>query len=82
MAGVVELVGGLAEDDAGLGVGEEPGGDLVGGGAVVGLGAQVGQSVADEDVGESSVAAELEAGLEVAGGVFGFEECPYFVVDE
>ena len=35
--GVTELVGRLAEQDAGLGVGKQSGGDLGGGGAVVSL---------------------------------------------
>ena len=68
-AAAAELVGRLAEDDLGGGVGQEAGGDLGGGGAVVGLGGEVARPVGDGDVGDAVGAAELEAGLEVAGGV-------------
>lgn len=50
--GFGDLVGGLAEQDAGLGVGEEAHGDFGGGGAVAGLGAEVGDAVGDGDVGD------------------------------
>ena len=81
VAGVGELVAGLAEQHPGLGVGEQAHGDFGGGGAVVGLGAQVGEAVHDGEVGDAVVAAELPAGLEVAGGLFGAEEPPGFVED-
>src|SRR5581483_4828595 len=38
------LVGGLAEHGSGLGVGQETGGDLAGGGAVIGLGGEIGDA--------------------------------------
>ena len=79
--GGVELVGGLAEDDLGGRVGEEPGGDLGGGGAVVGLGDEVRGPVGDAEVGDAVGAAELEAGLEVAGGVAVAEQRPCLVED-
>jgi hypothetical protein len=69
LLGPFELVGRLAEEDLGGGVGEQAGGDLGGGGAVVGLGAEVAGSVGDADVGDAVGPAELEAGLEVGGGV-------------
>ena len=50
---VVELFGVLAEDDLGVGVGEQPGGDLGLGGAVGGLGGGVGDLVGDLDVGDA-----------------------------
>ena len=63
--GVGDLVGGLLEEDPSAGVTEEPGGDLVGRGAVGGLGAQVGEAVADEDVADPPVSAQLEPGLKM-----------------
>ncbi len=77
--GGIELVGRLAEDDLGGGVGEEPGGDLGGRGAVVGLGDEVGRAVGDAEVGGAVGAAELEAGLQVGGGVPVAEQRPGLV---
>ena len=62
-------------------VGEEPGGDLGGGGAVVGLGDEVRGAVGDAEVGDAVGAAELEAGLEVGGGVPVAEQRPGLVED-
>ena len=77
----VELVWGLAEDDLGGRIGQEPCGDLAGRGAVVGLGDEIGCPVGDAQVGNAVGAAELEAGLEVARGVAVAEQCPGFVED-
>ena len=63
--GVVELFGVLAEDDLGVGVGEQAGGDLGLGGAVGGLGGGVGDLVGDLDVGDAEGPAELLAALHV-----------------
>ena len=56
-----------------------PDGDLGRGGAVVGLGAEVGRSVGDADVGHAVGTTELEAGLEVPSGVAVAEQCPRLV---
>src|SRR3954447_22520307 len=63
--GAVELVRRLAEDDLCGRVGEEAGGDLGGGGPVVGLGGEVGGAVGDADIGDAVGAAELETSLQV-----------------
>ncbi len=47
--GLCDLVGGLSEQDSGLGIREQAHGHLRRGGAVVGLGPQVGQSVDDSE---------------------------------
>ncbi len=54
---------------------------LAGGGAVVGLGDEVRRAVGDAEVRDAVGAAELEAGLEVAGGVAVAEQRPGFVED-
>ena len=59
--GEIELGGGLAEDDLRGGIGEEPGGDLGGGGPVVGLSTEVAAAVADVDVRFAVLAAEFAA---------------------
>src|SRR5258706_16383217 len=68
--GVGDLVGGLLEEDPSAGVTKEPGGDLVGRGAVGGLGAQVREAVADEDVADPPMPAQLEPGLKMTN-------CPF-----
>lgn len=50
LGGVSHLVRCLLEEDACAGVTEKAGGDFARGGSVGGLGAQVGEAVADEDV--------------------------------
>ena len=79
--GVGDLVGCLLEEDAGAGVGEKAGGDLLRGGAVGGLGPEVGQLVADEDVADPPMPAELEPGLEVLDRPLVLEQRPHLVVD-
>ena len=74
--GFGDLVRGLAEQDAGLGVGEEAHGDFGGGGAVIGLGSKVSDAVGDGDVGDAVVARQFLAGLVIAGDAFIAEERP------
>jgi hypothetical protein len=62
------VYGRLLKEDARSGVAEQSGGDFVGGGAVRGLRAQIGEPVADEDVAEPPMAAELQPGLQVLDG--------------
>ncbi len=77
--GVGDLIGGLAEQHPGLGVGQQPGGDLGRGGSVVGLGAKVRETVDDGDVGDAVGAAQLPARLEVAARALIREQRPRLV---
>ena len=70
----------LAEQNVGVGVRDESGCDLAGG--TVGLAAKLRESVYDDDVGLSSLAAEFEAVLEPDHGVAVAGESPGFVVDD
>ena len=77
--GRVQLVGRLAQEDLGGRVGQQSDGDLGRGRAVVGLGAEVGRSVGDADIGHAVGSTELEAGLEVPSGVAVAEQGPRLV---
>ena len=72
--GVLGLAG--AEEDSGLGVGDEAGADFGGGAAVVGLGGEVFEAVGDGDVGDAVGAGEFLAGLVVAGDLRVAEQGP------
>ena len=69
LGGGGDLIGRLAQDDPGLDVGEQSGGDLGDGGAVVGLCGEVVGPVADKPGGDPVGTGQLQAALEVAGAV-------------
>ncbi len=69
-----DLVGGLAEQHPGLGVGEQAHRHLRGGGAVVGLGAQVREPVDDREVGDAVGRGRASSTPGGTGGAFGAEQ--------
>ena len=82
VAGPLGLGRGLAEQDAGLGVGQQPFGQALLLGTLITGGAQVGQAVDDGDVGNPEGPGQLERRLQPAGGGQVAEHGPGLVQDD